>query len=41
MNTESDVEAYTTGDDCLKLVDEGTDADAWIRGKSVDLGEYQ
>jgi hypothetical protein len=29
--------AYPTADERLKLVDEDSDADAWLRGDSVDL----
>jgi len=33
--------AYPTSDDALKLVDESTDADAWIRGDTVDLEVWE
>ena len=31
------LEAYQTHDDRLKIVDEGTDVDAWIRGDATEV----
>jgi len=36
-NEPSKIVSYQTADECLKLVEPNNDADAWLRGESVDV----
>jgi len=36
-DTAHRLSAYPTSDDALKLVDEQSDADAWIRGEPTEV----